>query len=146
MALPLNQKLHKQMEFLIGARHPAIYETLTTRGFNQETLDEGWSLLTVAAGAKLRYRERTGVVAASPARRSWAPSTRGKTRLPLARAVLERHFPALAEAVFINLHQTSGAEVVLSVGTLLERLDAARGQRTGRKQMRSSRSGTSPPA
>lgn len=41
---------------------------------------------------------------------------------PIASAVLTAHFPEARDAVFLNLVQTSGPEVIVTVGTLLDRI------------------------
>ena len=41
---------------------------------------------------------------------------------PIARVSLERHHPEMAAELFLNLSQTEGVEVAVSVRTFLERL------------------------
>jgi len=52
---------------------------------------------------------------------------------PVVSATLERHYPALHATIFKNLSQTSGAEVIVSVGTLLDRLDTMKASEAGKK-------------
>jgi hypothetical protein len=46
------------------------------------------------------------------------------TWFPITDATLRRRYPAIAERLFLNLSQTEGAGVILTVGTLIERIDA----------------------
>jgi hypothetical protein len=44
--------------------------------------------------------------------------------LLITRAALTRHYPELAKSVFLNIRQTSGAGLVISLPTLLSRITA----------------------
>ena len=135
MALPLSEKLSRVLKLLVGVRNPRVFSILTTRGFTQEDLDEGWDLFTPAAGAKLRYTGRRG----DPL----APDVAGRllgdldhwenSWFPVVSATLERHHPEIHEVVFKNLSQTSGVEVVVSVGTLLDRIEKMKETEEGPK-------------
>lgn len=123
VALTLNEKLSKVLSFLVGLRDPRVFTVMAQRGFDQAALEEGWNLFTTAAGAKLRYsppapgvpgREATEIVAELD---KWENGW-----FPVVQATLERHFPAVNEVVFKNLSQSEGRAVIVSVGTLLDRL------------------------
>jgi hypothetical protein len=97
---------------------------MATRGMTQATIDEGWALFTIAAGAKLRYLAATGGMfsSAEEAALLAALDRWENTWFPTVGATLKRHFPKVHAEVFLNLSQTEGKAVVVSVGTLLDRL------------------------
>ena len=135
MALPLTEKLKRILVFLIGARNPRVFAVLGRRGFDQDNLEEGWTLFTVAAGARLKYigkgRDR---LAPDVARRHLAALDEWENSwFPVVSATLTRHFPALHESLFHNLSQTYGPEVLVSVGTLLDRLKKMRAGADGQR-------------
>ena len=66
------------------------------------------------------------VVAALAALEAWEDQW-----FPVARAALRRHHPTIAAEVFLNLAQTEGPSVVLSVSTFLDRLVALADARGG---------------
>lgn len=49
---------------------------------------------------------------------------------PVVDATLMRHFPRVRDELFKNISQTQGAQVVVSVGTLLERINEMEAQPT----------------
>jgi len=123
MGLGLTARLTKVLTFLYHVRDPVIWQRLQARGFDQAELDEGWRLFTTASGARLSYRgsaEPTPVKGLLRQLDDWENAW-----FPVIDATLERHYPALHEALFFNLSQTRGQEVIVSVGTLLDRIDAA---------------------
>jgi hypothetical protein len=137
MALALNQKIQRILNFLVAARQPEIFVFLEKRGFTQEQLDEGWRLFNTAAGARLTFRDESRHATGSSSGRELllALDAWENTWLPVIRASLERHMPALAVKVLEGIRPTSGIEVVVSVGTLLERLDAAGSGPDGEKAL-----------
>lgn len=124
MSLPLNEKMKRVLNFLMGVRHPRVMSIMSTRGFTEKELEEGWQLFNLAAGAKLAYTKPTNI--------NYDPSLSKQllanldnwenTWFPVVSATLERNYPAFYQTVFHNLFQTEGAEVIVSVGTLLDRL------------------------
>ena len=92
-------------------------------GFSQATLDEGWALLRQTAAVQL-----DALPSQQMTREQVAQLDRWENRwFPIASAVLQRHHPEVHATVFHNLRQTQGNEVVLSVGTLVTRLEALTG-------------------
>lgn len=126
MTLPLNEKLQRMLPFLVASRHPRIFVQLAQRGYTADDLAEGWRLFTSAAGANLRFEEsESALLPGDPATALLAElDALENTWFPVAKATLERRYPDLAAAVFDNLSQTEGYEVMVSVGTFLDRLDA----------------------
>lgn len=126
MSLGLNDKLGRMLTFLVGVREPLVFAQLGTRGFTNLTLREGWEHFTTAAGAKLDLTLPADVVRTDMEARAALGEldTWENTWFPLISVSLQRHHPEVHAAVFENLNQTEGREVILSVGTLLKRLDA----------------------
>lgn len=117
--LTIGQKATRLLYFLMGLRNHSVAGELARYGFAQATLDEGWALLRSVAGDRLE------AVPSSPTSDEVAELDAWENRwFPIVGAVLKRHHPVEHAQVFNNLTQTEGAEVVLSVGTLLSRLDA----------------------
>jgi len=117
--LTLGQKADRVLKLLLGMRNARVVSALTTRGFGQDDLEEGWSLLRNVAKGHFDYlpTENTdpSVIAELDL---WE-----NTWFPIVSASLSRRFPKVAERVFLNLSQTEGPGVVLSVGTFIERID-----------------------
>lgn len=135
MALPLNEKLRRILSFLVGVRNPRVFSIMATRGFSHEDLEEGWELFTTAAGEKLTYSRRgTDPMAPNEARRYLAELDHWEnTWYPVISATLERHYPEIHEQVFKNLAQTDGVEVMVSVGTLIQRITEMQSSTAGQE-------------
>lgn len=118
--LTVGQKAQRLLKFMMGLGNPANMHALQRYGFDQAALDEGWTLLRQIANNRLAMQRIL------PARGDQL------TRLdawenhwfPIVWAVLQRQHPEVHATVFLNLAQTEGRQVVLSVSTLVERLDA----------------------
>jgi hypothetical protein len=82
--------------------------------------------VALVAGARLKY---TGL-GNDPLAPDQAATLLGKldtwenTWFPVVDATLNRHYPEQHSAMFLNLNQTSGDQVLVSVSTLLDRLKA----------------------
>jgi hypothetical protein len=124
MALTLNDKLSRMLAFLVGLRDPRVFSVLATRGMTPAILEEGWTLFTTAAGAKLRYTPAKGGPVASGEENNLLAGLDlwENTWFPVIDATLRRNLPAVHAVVFANLAQTEGKAVIVSVGTMLERL------------------------
>jgi hypothetical protein len=116
--LSVGQKAQRLPAFLMGLGNAQIMRALQPYGFDQTKLDEGWALLRRTTASQLGAQS--------------VPSTREQVArldawenhwFPIAFAVLQRHHPDVHEKVFHKLGQTEGNEVVLSVGTFVERVD-----------------------
>jgi hypothetical protein len=121
--LTVGQKTRRMLVFLMGLGNREIARALQGYGFDQAIMDEGWTLLRQTAAMQLdgppsRQLTREEVERLDGWENRW---------FPIAGAVLRRHHPEEHTTVFHNLRQTHGNEVVLSVGTLLARLDALPG-------------------
>ncbi|MBI5481105.1 MAG: hypothetical protein HY906_19770 [Deltaproteobacteria bacterium] len=125
--LDLWYKLRKLLQFLLATLDPRIFTLLARRGFTNETRREGWALFLKAGG------QHVDLVA--PTRGDGAPGEQlGRIDdfenewFDVVEAALLRHFPELHQQVFLNLHKSSGREVVLTVETLLARVAGLEGQ------------------
>jgi len=117
--LSIGQKAARALEFLMGLRNRRVAGTLSAHGFGQDDLDEGWGLM------KALTQDRLNVTLPAPLDQAalLALDTWENKWFPIISASLSARFPAAHALVFRNLVQTDGPEVVLSVGTLLTRLE-----------------------
>lgn len=122
--LSIGDKARRVLTFLHGLTNPRAASVLAAFGFSQRDLDEGWQLLRELRSVRLG--ERAQLI--SP--RTLRDLDEWENRwLAVSKASLERHYPDVHATVFLNLSQTSGLDVINSVGTFLERikeLEAAR--------------------
>jgi hypothetical protein len=119
--LTLGQKAERLLKLLMGLNNRQARAALQAHGFRQEDLDEGWGLL-----------ERVALVRFDALSPSASPSVvedvdAWENRwFAVIDATLRRSFPEVHARVMLNLSQTDGPPVLLSVQTLLQRLDALR--------------------
>ena len=124
--LGIGPKTYRSVEFLLGLRNRDVAKELEPFGFTKDKLDEGWGLLADATGARL-----AGIADAAPSQPGLLQRIDEfeNTWFPVARNVLARHYPDVGRQLFVNLVQTQGQEVVITVLTFLSRLeDMARGE------------------
>ncbi len=118
--LTMGQKADRVLKFLMGMRNTRVVATLATRGFGADDIEEGWTLLRNTARGKFDFLSAgaadPGVILELD---QWE-----NTWFPVTDATLRRRYPAIADRIFLNLSQTEGPGVILTVGTLIERLDA----------------------
>lgn len=118
--LTVGLKTRRLLTFLMGLGNPQIVRALQPYGFDQAALDEGWALLRRTAASHLDAPRPQRVTRAQIERLDeWENHW-----FPIASAVLQRHHPEVHTRVFHNLKQTEGQQVVISVGTFVERVDA----------------------
>jgi hypothetical protein len=119
MPMRFTDKIDRVTHFMLGLRNPNIAERLARHGFKQADLDEGWELTKKAVGDRVDIpgyeKPEPGLLEKLDA---WE-----NLWFPIVRATLERQYPEVAEQVFLNLSQTSGSAVTLSVGTLIRRIE-----------------------
>lgn len=115
----VSDKLSRLLSFLRGCGNARVGAHLRKLGFTQADLDEGWALLREASGGRLAVHADGGepdpkvVAAIDDFENRW---------YPIVSATLARRWPALAADVFLNLAQTEGPAVAVTVQTLLDRL------------------------
>ena len=118
MALTIGQKSDRVLQFLRGVSQPRVANALAVFGFTQADWDEGWQLLRQATG-KWLVRERPKRPDPNVVEQLDAWENRW---FPITQTTLQHRYPELAEQVFLNLSQTSGLEVAISVSTFVERI------------------------
>jgi hypothetical protein len=119
MPMRFSEKIDRVIRFVSGLRNPSIAERLSHHGFSQRDLDEGWDLIKKAVGDRV---DTPDVEKPSPDTLEQLDAWENKW-FPVARATLERRYPDSAKDVFLNLAQSEGIAVTLSVATFLRRLD-----------------------
>jgi len=118
--LSLGQKADRITRFILALRHPVICDVMKQHGFTREDLREGNELVSRVAEARLA--QPSAALPADPEIVIAVDAWENKW-FPIIDATLTRHFPEIREAVFLNLAQTSGPEVVHTVRVLTERID-----------------------
>jgi hypothetical protein len=116
--ITLSQKCQRVLRFFIGLRVRRVAGMLAAYGFDDHQLDEGWRLLRNVTGGRLGAVGRN-----DPALITQLDEWENRWFV-VADATLRRHNPAVADAVFLNLSRTTGPEVIVSVSTFIDRLDA----------------------
>lgn len=117
--LTVGQKADRVMKLMLALRDPRIAGALKAHGFTQASLAEGWTLLRGVCATSLDV-DAEGTLNAGTLQRLDAWENKW---FPIARATLKRHAPAVHDWLFLNLSQTEGLAVLLSVGTFVGRLD-----------------------
>ena len=111
------QKADRVVKLLVGLKDHTAATALSSYGFTEADLKEGWDLLKDAVQVNLdRAPSGTGDVLdqLDAFENAW---------LPIMRFALERHHPKMAEDLFLNITQTSGRALVVTLTTLFERFD-----------------------
>jgi hypothetical protein len=119
MPFSLGDKTTRVIRFLLGLRNPRIATALSGYGFKQEDMAEGWALVNALGKGKLSVlptepRDMETLLKLDAWENQW---------FPIAAAALQRRFPAAAAKFFLNLQQTEGPEVAISVRTFTDRYD-----------------------
>jgi hypothetical protein len=117
--LTVGQKANRVLRLLMGLRNPTVAAVLQEHGFTDQELEEGWRRLSDLTRQRLGIR----LAVENPAKVQELDEFENKW-FPVARFTLQRHYPAVERELFLNLAQTEGIEVVLSVSTFLERLES----------------------
>lgn len=118
--LTLGQKTQRVLKFLAAMANPLISVRLVGYGMNQDELDKGWGLLRASTSVRLdnaplaSQQNSKTIVLLDAWENFW---------FPITQTVLRVRFPAVEKWMFRNLTQQEGHDVVLSVGTLVERFD-----------------------
>lgn len=117
--MSLSDKTQRTLQFLHALGHPRIARALAGIGFKQADLDEGWTLLRTLREVRFDAAPPSvdpGVLARLD---QWE-----NRWFPVADAAIKRRHPAVHAALFLNLSQATGLDVIHTVSVLLERLDA----------------------
>ena len=118
MKLSMNAKARRVLALLLGMRLPRVATALAPYGFSKKDMDEGGRLLVGLTRMRMGHVDAevdTGLVTRLD---EWENKW-----FPIVSGTLARHFPAQHARVFLNLSQTTGPDVVITVSTMVERLD-----------------------
>ncbi len=118
--LTIGQKAERVLTLLLALRNPRIAAALTRYGFKNEDLDEGWNLLRAVTRTQLDVAPDDSPIDPDALR---ALDEWENQWFVIAAATLKRRAPKVHDWLFRNLSQTDGVEVLVSVGTFLERWD-----------------------
>jgi hypothetical protein len=118
--LTIGQKAERVLTLLLALRNTRIAAALARHGFKNEDLDEGWNLLRAVTRTRLDVVPEDAPLDSDALR---ALDEWENQWFVIAGATLKRRAPKVHEWLFRNLSQTEGVEVLVSVGTFLERWD-----------------------
>lgn len=118
--LTIGQKAERVLTLLLALRNVRIAAQLSRHGFTNEDLDEGWKLLRAVTRTQLDAPADEAPVDNDALR---ALDEWENKWFVIASATMQRRAPKVHDALFRNLSQTEGVEVIVSVGTFLERWD-----------------------
>ncbi|MFC1853876.1 hypothetical protein ACFL27_27135 [candidate division CSSED10-310 bacterium] len=123
MARLINRdKLIRVLKYLYGLRDPKIQAYLLSYGLDNGELRKGWSLFLKATGCHVDISGSPILIEDSDLLKKlddWENKW-----FPIIRATLTANYPVIHDAIFLNLHQSRGKELILTVRTLLERIKA----------------------
>ncbi len=117
--LSLGDKATRVLRLLLGLRNQRIASAMALYGLRQEYIDEGWRLLQGLKSVKMD----TPPFGPNDAKVIEELDAWENRWFPVADATLSRRFPAVQARLFLNLSQTEGPQVVISVSTFVERWD-----------------------
>ena len=121
--ITLSEQFIRVLKFLLATLDPRILFLLVLRGFNNEARREGWDLFLKAGGREADLRDcglsSNRVEELLDQLNAWE-----NVWFDVADAALGRLHPEVRERLFHKLGKTSGNEVVFTVSTMLDRLDA----------------------
>jgi len=116
--LSIGQKADRVLKLLMGLRNARISELLKQYGFTEKDRTQGWMLLKALTDGRLAER---GPTRQDPALIRLLDEWENRW-FPIASASLKNRFPEAHEWLFLNLTQTEGNAVVISVSTFVDRL------------------------
>lgn len=114
----IGDKAERVLKLLLGLRNRKVASALASRGFGKDDLEEGLALLRGVTDVSLSVLPPAS---SDPAIIQQIDRWENEW-FPVANATLLRHHPEIHARVFLNLSQTEGAAVVVSVSTFLERI------------------------
>jgi hypothetical protein len=119
MAITMGMKAERALRLLLGLRNPRIATALAAHGFTDKDRQEGWELLQALGKTRFDSVNVPTDMQTIQALDAWE-----NIWFPITGAALARRYPASHARLFLNLSQTEGPEVALSVRTFLDRYDA----------------------
>ena len=116
--LTYSQKTQRALQFLVGIRNRRARRAMAAHGFTEEDFDDGFDRLKATAKTRMDAEPDEVDPRLVHLLDQWE-----NRWYPIIEAVLRFNFPDVYERVFRNLRQTEGLEVIVMVGTLMDRLD-----------------------
>jgi len=116
--ITIGQKAERVLKLLMGIRNPRVGEALAQYGFTAKDLDEGWRLLKALTDGRLSTRTPQKQ---DPSQLATLDAWENRW-FPIVAASLRSRYPSVHDWLFLNLGQTEGAAVIISVTTLLDRI------------------------
>lgn len=116
--LTVGQKAQRHLQFMLGLRNRRVLRALKAHGFTEEDFNEGFARLRAIAEVRLDNEPPTVDARLVREIDEWE-----NRWYPIVDATLLHNYPDVHARVFRNLRQTEGAEVILGVATLLDRLE-----------------------
>src|SRR5687767_8853991 len=118
--ITIGDKAARVLKLMMGLRNKRVAAAMAAHGFTAADQAEGWKLLQAVSDVKLGMTDpapaQAGIVVKLDVwENRW---------FPIVSATLERRFPAVHAQVFNNIAQTSGLELLVTVRTLIDRIEA----------------------
>lgn len=118
--LRTSEQADRVLRFIHGLRNTCIATQLAQFGFSQKDLDRGWTLMRQSVGERLLAApNRVADPRTLDLLDSWE-----NIWFSVAQATLAYEYPAVEQKVFLNIGQTSGVELIITVGTFVDRFEA----------------------
>lgn len=117
MAIRTGPKSRRTLSFLIGTTHPRVAQKLEPMGYGPHEIRTGLKLVSDYTTARLGTKpgiDPTLLGDVDAYENHW---------FPIVEVVLRTNFPAVHAIVFLNLTQSSGVDVLVTVPTMLDRLE-----------------------
>lgn len=118
-SLSLSEKSLRTLQFLQSLSLRRVSSAMSTIGFEEADLEEGWTLLRQVRS--VRFSKQAPPLDPNHVRLIDAWENRW---FPVAFASLKRRFPEIHAALFLNLGQVDGIEAINSVDLFVERYSA----------------------
>jgi hypothetical protein len=115
-----NTKVLQTLRFLLGLRRPEAHSPLAPYGLTQQELEIAAQLVREATEPQLRKSSYDGV---SPALLDELDVIDNQW-FPIIKYVLTRHSQEIADWTLLNLAQTTGIDLIVSLSTLFSRVGA----------------------
>jgi hypothetical protein len=117
--LTVGDKARRVLDFMLGMRNRRVRRALAAHGFTEADLLTGLGFLQALTTTKLDFVSTVVDPKLVGELDAWE-----NRWFPIVDVVLRTNHPAVHEHVFRNLAQTEGAEVIISVSTFLDRIEA----------------------
>lgn len=122
MPIRSEERFARVVKLLLSVNDSKVAGYLAKRGFSEEDRAEGWELFDKATRRHVGMQPlvSNGLTQELITRiDAWE-----NVWFDVASAALGRKFPKVHDALFLNIGKSSGADVIVGVKTLLDRLDA----------------------